>query len=339
MKLQVTMEMVAQDAGVSRATVSRVFSHPDSVHRSTCNRVFESANKLGYVRNEAATRLARKSSDIVGLLLRETVNPAYAALHDTLLAETTKLGLLVATMSAGDYYHDRGEYARVSKLLTLRPAGMFIASGLIDPSELAPIAEQLPVIVLGRLLSNVQLAGTQLHNIAYDPVNDSKLVAQALYEAGHRKVILCQTTAECSATENLRALTMERYINELGGDACVIDDQDLMNAPDRLFEAILDLSTRHGASAVMFTNDMRALRFMTIAKRRGVKIPDDIGVSGCDGIGQATELSGLLSVRLPIERVCQVATDYMQRFIRSEDAPSAPVQEVFAGTLIGGDTI
>lgn len=332
--LNVTMQAVAEDAGVSRATASRVFSSPEMVEERTRQRVLDSAARLGYVRNEAATQLARKSSDTIGLLLRETINPMYAHLHDCLLREAFKRELYVATMSAGDYIKDRGEILRMSRLMQLRPAGIFVASGVIEARDLVPFASQVPTIVLARM---TDVEG--LHAVSYDEPTHARLLAEAVVSAGHSKVIVCVTARDFSRTEYLRATTIAEHLRSLGSQVWEIENQAVMNSPESLFAAVTELMRDKGATAVMFANDFRALNFMIQAKRAGLRVPEDLGVAGCDGIGQASELSGLLSVRVPLEQVCAKAADLMKQFAVQQEEPSDPVHLRYTGHIVGGETV
>ncbi|MFI7127901.1 LacI family DNA-binding transcriptional regulator [Nonomuraea sp. NPDC050153] len=84
---------VAAEAGVSRATVSRVFHGTAPVAPSTRDAVHAAAERLGYIPDEMARSPAASSSDIIGLLLRGPGNPAYGQLFSELQAEISRLGL------------------------------------------------------------------------------------------------------------------------------------------------------------------------------------------------------------------------------------------------------
>lgn len=332
--LTVTMQAVAQDAGVSRATASRVFSHPELVDERTQSKVLESARKLGYVRNEAATQLARKSSDMIGLLLRDAQNPAYGYLHDAILAESFHRNLFVATMSAGDYHKDSGEILRMSRLMQFRPAGMYVASGLISSEDLRPFAAQVPSIVLARC---VDVEG--LHAVGYDELAHAHMIADAVIKAGHTRIAVCVTDRFRSQTEHLRTITMIERLQKYGADVYRLENQNVLDDLDLLLPTVSELMAAHKITAVMFANDVRALKFMVKAKKIGLRIPEDIGVTGCDGVGLASEIAGLLTVKVPVERVCAVAAEHMRSFVVERATASEPIHEFFAGEVVGGATV
>ncbi|XCB28968.1 LacI family DNA-binding transcriptional regulator [Arcanobacterium hippocoleae] len=290
-----------------------------------------SAQKLGYVRNEAATQLARKSSDMIGLLLRETRNPAYGYLYDQILAESFKRNLFVVTMSAGDYYHDRGELIRMSRLMQLRPAGIYVASGLIQSDDIAPFASQVPTIVLGRM---TDIDG--LHAVSYNEIAHGNMLADAVAAAGHRRIIVVVTDDTRSHTEHLRAVTMINRLHEHGAEVLPITEDNIIRSRELLLQKVRELMKDRKATAVMFPNDVRALNFMQDAKNIGMRVPGDIGVSGCDGLGRASELSGLLTVRMPLENVCSAAAEAMLRVITKVHDPADLIRISYSGVLQGG---
>lgn len=328
------MQAVAKDAGVSRATASRVFSRPELVDVRTQEKVLKSARKLGYVRNEAATQLARKSSDMVGLLLREAENPAYGYLHDSILAESFKRELFVTTMSAGDYHGEKGETLRMSRLMQFRPAGIYVASGLIAAQDIRPFANQVPSIVLARC---VDVEG--LHAVGYDEPTNARMIADAVVEAGHKRIAVCVTSTYRSRTENLRTRIMIERLREHGVEVFPIDHQPILDELDLLVPAVMELMTNRKVTVAMFGNDVRALKFMSAVKKLGLRIPEDIGITGCDGIGFGSELTGLLTVQVPVEQICSIAAEYMHRFIVERDIPSEPIHEFYAGKVVGGETV
>ncbi len=333
--LRVNMEMVAQEAGISRATVSRVLSgDTEIVKESTRDRVLEAAHRLGYVRNAAATQLAMKTSTTVGLLLRETMNPAYGYLHDCLLDNLHARQLFVTTMSAGRRHFGDGEAGHLRRLLSLRPGGIFVCSGLIDSADIVPVASQMPTIVLPRPESAEGLC-----NFAYDEQVHGEMIAKAVVEAGHRQVAVVTTEVSESSTEALRARAIAHTLSELGVQIIPIEGKALINDADALGQRVIEGIRQRQFTALMFPNDRRALRFMIFAQKHGISIPEDLAVTGLDGLGQATQVSGLTTVRVPLEQVCERAVEHMCQAIRHPDQQMEIVQERFIGDLIRGRTI
>jgi DNA-binding LacI/PurR family transcriptional regulator len=80
---------------------------------------------------------------------------------------------------------------------------------------------------------------------------------------------------------------------------------------------------------------------MRAARAAGMSVPDDVSVTGCDGILPGADLLGLTTVRIPVEAVAAAAVETMQALLTAvddDDEPDAVVRRSFAGTLVPGTT-
>lgn len=337
-RLNVTMQTVAREAGVSRATVSRVMSGETFVDETARKKVLAAARKLGYVRNAAASQLARRGSELIALLLRDAINPAYAYLQDHLLREAHSRGLFVVTSSTGrirsdDYEPAIGEVSLLERLIQLRPSGLIVSSGLVTASEIEPFAAQIPTIVVPRPEPN-----EALHVVGYDEIANSRMMAHEVIKAGHRSVAVGLVSRSESYTEHLRAQTMIDTLLEAGVKVTRMRGMGLLNDPAALFDRIVAGAQAHRFTAMMFSNDSRAVEFLVQARRAGVSVPAAISVTGLDGIGQGVELAGLATVRNPLETVAKTAIDKLTELIAGQ-RPSEPIRELFAGEVLAGPTL
>ncbi|AZA14703.1 LacI family DNA-binding transcriptional regulator [Corynebacterium choanae] len=335
-RLSVTMQTVAQHAGVSRATVSRVLSGADYVEPASKAKVLAAVEELGYVRNAAASQLAMRGSNLVGLLLRDAINPAYAHLQDHLLQEAHAHDMFVVTASTGRMDPacvKLGEVSVLDKLIQLRPAGLIVSSGLVPSDSIVPLARQIPTIVVPR-----PDPCEQLHVIGYDEVADGRIIAEAVLRAGHRHVAVTLLAKEVSATERLRAQAMSETLQAAGVTVSTIADPVVLHDHAALVRLLKDKLIPAGVTALMFTNDARAIDFLIMAEQLGLHIPEECSVTGFDGIGQAVALSGLTTVRNPLDTVAKQAVAVMGQLLAG-NIPAEPVRELYEGTLIAGRTL
>lgn len=331
--LRVTMAQVAKAAGVSRATVSRALSDSSVVDERTRDHVLAVADQLGYVRNAAATQLAGRSDEMVGLLLRDTRNPAYSYLYTAMLNKAQRCGLFITMMSAGSAHRDGGETDRLRRLLSLRPAGILVCSGLIASDDIKPYADQVPTIVTPRPETS-----PQLHNVAYDEVGNGRLIADYVADRGHKKVAVVLTEPDVSYVENLRGKSMCEALTSRGVQVTVLNGS-LLRAPTELAYRVAGDAKARRYTAVMFPNDSHALTFLMEARKIGLKVPEDVGVTGLDGAGVATMIANLTTVEVPIEGAAEAAIRHMRDLINSPTAKPRIIHETFRGTLVPGGTI
>lgn len=333
-QLNVTMATVAREAGVSRATASRVLNGDTRVAPASVKRVREAAARLGYVRNAAAAQLARRQSGLVGLLLRDATNPAYAYLQDALITHAKERGLFLVTVSTGrsDLAVDEtfSETSHILRFLELRPAGIIVASGIITADDVLAIAAQVPTLVMPRPEPR-----PELYTVGYDEEASSRMVAELVARQGHRRVAVVHN--HLSGTEFLRYRVIVDTLAELGVQVVVIEGEELLRDDDLLADRLV-VGARGGAyTCVMFPNDTRAVRFLVRARARGLSVPKDLSVTGLDGWGDAVALSGLTTVRNPIEEVARVAVETIEALIGGEQVVER--KRSFPGTLIAGRTL
>jgi LacI family transcriptional regulator len=93
----------------------------------------------------------------------------------------------------------------------------------------------------------------------------------------------------------------------------------------------LSLAAEGSVSAVMCPTDLRALEMLRAASSRGMSVPGDVSVTGCDGVLQGLDLIGLTSVRLPVEELASRVVGHLVRLMQAE-RPEA-VHESLRGTL------
>src|SRR6476659_6362878 len=97
-----TVHDVARCAGVSIATVSRVFGHPDAVATATRTRVLSAAGELGYSPNTSARALVRGRTGYLGLLVHDLENPFYATIVKAAQLEARRRGFALFCADYGD---------------------------------------------------------------------------------------------------------------------------------------------------------------------------------------------------------------------------------------------
>lgn len=173
-----TLREVARAAGVSTATVSRVFSGADRVRPATFERVRGAAGELGYRPNRAARALVTgAASTTIGIVVGELERPAPSAVLMGALRRAEQLGLRVVLAQ----WHAGGdeERARIHRLASDVDA-LAIAAG-VDAEILQGLAAQAPVVTTADRVPGLPGVGA----------NERRAVARAtehLADLGHRKI-------------------------------------------------------------------------------------------------------------------------------------------------------
>lgn len=327
-----TMDDVARTAGVSRATVSRVLAGTARVSESTEDKVLQAIKQLGYVPNRMAQSLATRSSGLVGLLLRDPRKAAYGLLHSELQQLSDRANLQLITVVPSSTEASAAEKQALQRLLGLRVDGLFVATGVIGPEDLAPFLSVVPVVSVGR-----PEAHDGVYGVSYDEVAHGHMTADMLLRHGHRDIAVLATAASVSVPESVRAEAIISRLRERGATVHRVEATTFGIGAEHSHR-MADMVREGTITAVAFPTDDRALDFLTIARKSGLRVPGDVSVIGMDGISPAMAMIGLASVRIPIEAVADRAVTVMGDLLEHRD--SLPIRhEKFRGHTVDGLTL
>lgn len=333
---RITMADVAREAQVSNATVSRFLDGVVPVSDETKAKVLAAIQKTGYIRNEAASRLARGTSDTVGLVLRDPSNPYYGRLHVEVLLHTAERRLHLLTVAAPLRYAVSGtESPALRRLLEQRVGGILVASGGISPQDLVPLVSDVPTVVLGRPEEH-----PSLNTVSHDEVANGHLIADQVLACGHREVaVVVPADDPVVLVERRRGAAMAERLRDGGARARVIEHRSTV--PDDLRDTdrtLIDLVRGGAVTAVMFAGDLRLIAFLKAAQEAGLRVPEDVSATGVDGVLPGLDLLGLATVRLPIETLARRGMEILSEHM-SDDGPQPVRHEFYTGTFVPGRTL
>jgi len=327
--LRPTMLDVAIAAGVSRATVSRVLQDRGRFSPDSRAKVMQAVDKLGFVPNVLASELASPSSRVIGLLLRDASNPAYAALFVELARAAHEHQLPLISMTVHHDEGGKGQIVALRRMLGMRVAGLVVATGDVSSEQLEPFHTSLPILRAGRPETNSRLSA-----VSYDEVDNARIIAEHVVSMGHRSVVVILPTATLSYPEHVRGTSMIAILTAAG---CSVRAVTVTNTYDQGATGALALARSVGATAIMATTDRRQMAVIRELRAHGLSAPHDISVSGLDGLMPGLDLLGLTTVRLPVEALAQRAMAVMSKLIVGDGRTL--VQEKLRGQLILGATV
>lgn len=309
------MDHVATLAEVSRATVSRALTGSPAVSPKTRDRVLAAAEQLGYVPNTMARGLAGRASDLVGLLLRDPRNPSYGAMHAHLQAAADAAELQLIT--SVPHWTDRSGKERdaLQRMLGLRVGGLLVATGVIAAEDLAPFLSSVPMVSVGRVEEH-----PRIHGIGYDEDANGAILAERVLAAGHHEVAVVSPAATVSTAEHRRSRAMVVHLRARGVEPVLLATDAFSDDAARADE-VVRLVRQGRITAAMFPTDRRALAFLDLAAAAGVRVPDDVSVTGGDGLTPGLARLGLASLRIPVEEVSRDALALLDRLMRGEQVP------------------
>ncbi|WP_369045473.1 LacI family DNA-binding transcriptional regulator [Sinomonas sp. P10A9] len=330
--LAVRMDDVAERARVSRATVSRVLMGTARVSEATQVRVLDAMRELGYVPNTIAQGLAARRTDLVGLLLRDPRNPAYGLLHAEVQTEAARHGLQLISVVPTPTEGVEDELAGLRRLLGLRVGGLMVSTGVIRAADLEPFLDAVPVVSVGRIEEHPGIYG-----VSYDEDTNAAIVAGRVAEAGHRSVAVIIPDIRVSTAENRRGLGMAADLEGRGLDVHRVEANSFGTNVDG-YDDVVSLVRAGSITAALFPSDWRALGFLDRADAEGLRVPEDMSVTGIDGVMPGIERMGLTSLRIPVREVAVRGVEVLDRMVR--DRGSVEIRhERFPGTFLPGRTL
>lgn len=176
-----TMQDVADRAGVSAKTVSRVFNDDPHVTDETRARVTEAMASLNYVPNMMARTFRSGRASVVGIAVPDIGDPFFAAIIRTVDRESRARGMSTAVTSLGD--DPDLEKPTVEALLRLQVNGLIIAPISADQGYLGPWLQNMPAVFIDR--SPTQIVAD---SFVEDDFGGAYLATKHLFELGHRRI-------------------------------------------------------------------------------------------------------------------------------------------------------
>jgi DNA-binding LacI/PurR family transcriptional regulator len=297
-----TLEAVALDAGVSRATVSRVVNGSNRVTPETRTVVEKAIRKLGYVPNRAARSLVTRRTESIGLVIPEPTtklfgDPFFPQLIrgiNAVLGEADQVLVLLTPQSPHDE-EKLGDYLVSGHL----DGAMLVSLHGADPLPAFLAERGIPVVVGGR-----PTRGVPVDVVDVDNVQGALQAVRHLIALGRRRIVTVTGPLDMAPAEDrlagYRSALIEAAIDhdptlELAGDF----DQTVARES---IEAFMAGGGRF--DSVFAASDVMAVGAMAAIRRAGLRVPQDIAVVGYDDSALALFSDPpLSSVRQPIEEM------------------------------------
>lgn len=318
---------IARVMGLSKSTVSRALMDHGRVSPETVQAVRETARQLGYIRDRGAAQLGGAHTLAIGLVVRTADLPFYNQLAGAIYRESEKIGAEVLMVPGSG---DMGkQYSVLNSLLERRVDGIIVASGRANVNAIEQISAIAPVVVVG-----LDREITSADTIVIDSEGEEQLAALVV-QAGHKKVGVLRTPHEVSWTLAERAKRMTEVLKAAGVE--VIDLEEGETIDRELLRKIMQ-EYKDGMTAIMAGNDVQALLIMNYFQTNGIKIPDDLSITGFDGsTDYINELIGLTTWRQPLTDLAKQGVNLLVERIEKQDMESRRVS--CPGQMILGRTL
>jgi LacI family transcriptional regulator len=311
------MADVAEAAGVSVATVSKVVNGRYGVSQATLARVLTVIDELGYATSLGARSLRSHTTNVIGVLVAE-FEPFSTELLKGVSDAIHGTGYELLAFSGGHRDLPVGwERRSLSRL-----GGTLVDGAIIVTPTVVDTGSAIPVVAIdphtGR--SGVPTVGADNHA-------GGVLATEHLLGLGHRRI------AHLGGRPDLESARLrEQGFRAAMAAAGVPVDEDLVrNGGYRAESAtgpaheLLTLPDR--PTAVFAANDLSAIRTMEVARQLGLDVPGDVSVVGFDNVPESALASPpLTTIDQPLRAMGAVALDLLVRILQGEDVDATHVQ-------------
>ena len=285
------IQKVAKEAGVSVATVSRTFNFPDKVSPATRAKVKAAVARLQYVPNASARNLRTQNTKTIGVLLPTFINPVFTECLQGIAETAAERGFSIMPFTTA-YTLDQ-ELESVKKLLSFGVEGVIL---VVSNPKHSPALDLLKATHIPYVLA---YNWDQEHPCV--SVNNQLAFAELvehLATLGHQRI------AMVSGQRHASDRAQQRYEGFVHGiQQAQLPLLPLIEVPfiDNAVEAIAQaLQKENTATALVCSNDLMAIRAIRAAHLCGYRVPQDMSVTGFDGVRLGQDLTpSLTSVAQP----------------------------------------
>lgn len=321
MGAKITLSTIADDLGISTATVSLALRDSPLVAAATKETVTKRAAEIGYIYDRRAASLRTQRSDIVGVIVRDIINPFFAEILRSIEIELGSNRQTFLLCNHSDNIELQTEF--ISTLMQFGADGVIMSPSVGTTAEDIHKAEEngLPVTLVARTVE-----GAGVPAFLGDDVTGFKLVTRYLIDQGHRDIVLIGGTRKTS-TGRARRAGFNAAFKE--ANIALPKRADIETPYDRTagFNAVGNiLKQGKPPTAIACCSDTVAIGVMHGLRQHGLEPGRDVAVTGYDDIEEASiSAPPLTTVADGHHEIGRLAARSLYAKIRSQDQEAKDV--------------
>lgn len=273
---QVTIIDIANELGISKSTVSRALRGHTDIHEGTRKMILDLAQQLEYQPNPLANALLKSRTNIVGILVPEFRHYFFPTVIMGAQEILSKAGYNVMICQSDESYET--EVANVKALMNSRVDGLLVSvttqTNNVDHFRTV-LRKEVPLVFFNRVRPELDTP-----QVIVDDYAGAFQAVEHLIQQGYRRIAHLAGPVSLLVSR----LRMKGYLDALQKHGLPVDNEliihyDLTEEKARIYANYL-LSLAQPPDAIFAINDPTAIEIMLVAKSRGVKIPQELGIVG-----------------------------------------------------------
>ncbi|MEL7026095.1 MAG: LacI family DNA-binding transcriptional regulator [Pseudomonadota bacterium] len=309
-----TLADVAREAGVSTATVSRVLNSPDRVFGETQERVMKAVRDLGYTPNFGARALAAKQTNTVGAVIPTMENAVFARGLQAFQEELGRHGKTLLLASSA--YDAALEDEQVRNLVARGAEALLLIGYDRDPNLYEFLSKRgVPILISWSFDPKKNQPA-----VGFDNRSAMHELARLVVDRGHTRIACISAPTETNDRARERVAGIK---DAMAGSGLSPDDLNLVTVPygiergEVAFRKIL--AAAPDTTVVMCGNDVLAIGALRAAREMGLRVPQDISITGFDDIEIAMLAEpALTTVHVPHREMGRRAAGLLTRMLASD---------------------
>lgn len=332
----ISLKTIAEECGVSVATVSKALNNQKDISEVTKRRIRGVAEKLGYFPNAAARSLKTKQSYNIGVLFEEEAGSGltheyFSGVLNSFKVQAEKSGYDITFINTS---LENRSMSYVEHCMYRNFAGVAIVCANFDDSEVIELMNsKLPVVTIDFIHHNCMA-------VSSNNVQGMEELVKYIYKKGHRNIAYIHGQSTSSVTKE-RVTSFCRALDQLGVEV----DDEYIRAANYLETVDTAIQTKElmalpvKPTCIIYPDDTSLIGGINTLTEMGLRIPEDISVAGYDG----THVSQLMypkitTIRQDTERIGREAAEHLMCLI---EKPKTTLNErvVIDGILLPGQSV
>jgi DNA-binding LacI/PurR family transcriptional regulator len=313
------LEQVARRAKVSTATVSRVMNNASVVKNSTRARVIKAIEELKYHPNLHARSLAGGKSRTIGVIVSNMENPFFFDIYKTIESDAHAAGFEVVV--ANTDYRSEQLVNSIRLMIGRRVAGLAAITSEMDPALIDELNDnRIPVVFYD--------VGSPRQNITSIRVNYRRgieKVVDYLHSMGHQRLGFVGHHAMLGPINERMKSVLDAVARYPALEVRSAADADTLEGGRLATRALLS-AEGPAPTAIVCVNDIMAVGALRELRERGLRVPQDVSVTGFDNV-KLSEFCypALTTVHIPRE---SIGHTICERLIRKTEQSTAADKEI-----------
>ncbi|WP_271272667.1 LacI family DNA-binding transcriptional regulator [Aliamphritea hakodatensis] len=331
-KKLVKLDDVAQLAGVSQMTVSKVLRGTGRISEKTRTRVHAAADELGYVKNFLAGSLRSQTSSFVGVIIPSASNAIFAEILSGINEQLRPHGL--NTLIGESLFDGKIEEELIKTMLSIQPAGLIICGGLKHTES------SIKLLNL-RHCPSVQLwspdKGFGDTNIGPSHIEAGKLMARHFLKRGFNHIGYVGAELEKDLCAEIRHSAFTDTLQKAGKTIVEAIDPNMSRQAESGRELTRQLITQHPKTdAIFYLNDAMAIGGITWLYEQGISVPEQVAVAGFNGTSVRHSIrTQITTIDVPRHEIGTAAGNAIINLAAGKETPGAILSPI---SFIQGNT-